>query len=603
MPDRFRPNRRLLTILIGSNLYGSPDACIRELVQNSWDAIQWRKLHGDGGGGRICIRYSKSHNWFEVIDDGYGMDDHAIKNSFLDVGQDKLSVLGNDVSNRQITYFGIGVLSIFLVAAKFQIATKRVGPDTRTICFEIADVDEDINYYECGDSDFGTRIRVYPRNDIRFSVSDIPSAVNKYVRHVEGVVIRSVDDDTEYIVPDAWTSNDFTNYRIVGDITGVRSGRVSFSPALRDQSGTLGNDVTICNAGFLTEANTHDLLPTATLGMVAELDLDPHTVTMGMSRERIQRDELWQRLGTELQEWFISVIFDELQGGTLSPQGALDSPATKRCLLLWYNFLSSTPPFSQLYNAIDQRLYETVPFLLAERFPSSLYGIVEKDAGIKKLFFRNVFRPNERVQTIDDEGLPVQVSEEIRDSIRVGALRARGYEVIELDRMQVSFRRNGSVRTQWIEEYPLVFRCLQRRGVELVDIGSATDADMDLGSIEQLPILRDALVITGGLRFASIPDSKRRIITDRSGIRYINLRNRDVQRLLRVIPAALSNPLRNRLLDVYLRIEDFRLYEARGTVLKLLATENLQDLAAVDAAPLTRRHVESQIQKLLAELE
>ena len=221
----------------------------------------------------------------------------------------------------------------------------------------------------------------------------------------------------------------------------------------------------------------------------------------------------------------------------------------------------------------------------------------------KKLFFKNIFRPNERVQTIDDEGIPIRVSEEIRDSVRIGALRARGYEVVELDRMQVSFRMNGSVRTQWIEEYPLVYRCLQRRGVELVDIASASESDMDLHNIEHLPILRDALMIAGGLRFASIPDSKRRTITDHSGVRYINLRNPDVRNLLSVIPHAVSNPLRNRLLDVYLKLEDYRLSDARASLLELLATDNLQGLASVDAAPLTRRHVEAHIKDLLSEFE
>ena len=70
MPKRFEPNRRLLHLLIGSNLYGSPDACIRELIQNAWDAIQWRHSYGDGAGGRIDVRFSAIEGWFEVLDDG-----------------------------------------------------------------------------------------------------------------------------------------------------------------------------------------------------------------------------------------------------------------------------------------------------------------------------------------------------------------------------------------------------------------------------------------------------------------------------------------------------------------------------------------------------
>lgn len=601
MPDRFRPHRRLLTTLIGSNLYGSPDACVRELLQNAWDAIQWRRLHGDGASGTIRIRYSDSARWFEVSDDGYGMDKATITNSFLEVGQDKLAVLGNDSREGQISYFGIGILSVFLVAERFRVTTRRLGSSEKTICFEINGVDENVEYHDCEESSVGTTVRIYPKPDDRFSISDIPSIVRRYVRHVEGVLVDSVDDNRQETIPDAWDSNDFVNYRSVGNITGIRSGRFTFSPALRDQSGTLENNITICNAGFLTESNIHDLLPSPTLGMVAEFDLDPHAVTMGMSRERIQRDELWKRLGDDLQKWFISTILTELERGLFQPQGALDSPEIKRCILLWCNFLSPTPPFSDLYEALDARLYETVPFSLPERSQSSLQGVVDGRLARTRIYFRNVSRPNERIQTIDDEGLPIRVSEEIRDSVRIAALRAKGHEVIELDRTQVSFRRRGTVYSQWIEDYPIVLRCLQRRGIELVDVAKAPDSDMDLGDIERLPILRDALVIAGELRFAVIQDSKRRTVTDRSGVRYINLRNPDVRRLLRVIPAAVSNPLRQRLLDVYLKIEDFRLREARTSLLALLGEKELQKLASVDAAPQTRRYVERLVDNFLSE--
>ena len=68
MATRFEPNRRLLHILVGSNLYDSPNAAIRELIQNAWDAIQWRQQHGDGEGSYIRIRYSVKQRWFEVGD-------------------------------------------------------------------------------------------------------------------------------------------------------------------------------------------------------------------------------------------------------------------------------------------------------------------------------------------------------------------------------------------------------------------------------------------------------------------------------------------------------------------------------------------------------
>ena len=603
MPKRFEPNRRLLHLLIGSNLYGAPDACVRELIQNAWDAIQWRKEYADGAGGRIDIRFSAIQGWFEVVDDGFGMDQATIENSFFDVGHDKLELFAGATRDKQTGYFGIGVLSVFLIADSFEVTTRRAAVRGPGIRFRVTDLDTPVDFASADDAPVGTCIRLYPRTDRDFVLADIPKIVKNYVRHVEGVFITSLDDSTEHRLEDTWTLPDISDPRPVDPLPGVRQARLGFTSALREHSGTLTSAITLCNAGFLTESNVHDLIPTPTIGMGGELDLEPHALTMGMSRERIQRDSLWTQLGERLQTALIAVALDDLHHGALRRTNSMDLSHVRRHLLLWYHFLPDTPPFADLSNALDTRIFETVPFPLLERGQSTLKRILGPESQHRKLFFRQKAHPREHTQTIDDEGMPVRVTQEIRDSIRVGALRAKGFDVIDLDRIQVNTRRNDVVRTQQIEEHPLVLRCLKKRGVQLIDIAAAEESDMDLQSIERLPILKDALMIPGGLRFASVEDSKRRVISDRSGIRYINLRNHDVQQLLKSIAVAVSNPLKGRLLEAYLKIEEFRLRDARQIVLDLLATDDLSPLASGDLAPLTRKHVDSLVRELLSELD
>ena len=36
----FKANARLLRLLVGSSLYPTLDVCVRELLQNAWDAIE-----------------------------------------------------------------------------------------------------------------------------------------------------------------------------------------------------------------------------------------------------------------------------------------------------------------------------------------------------------------------------------------------------------------------------------------------------------------------------------------------------------------------------------------------------------------------------------
>ena len=220
----------------------------------------------------------------------------------------------------------------------------------------------------------------------------------------------------------------------------------------------------------------------------------------------------------------------------------------------------------------------------------------------KKLFYKEVGRRTERTERIDDDGLPIRVSQEIRDSIRVGALRAKGFDVIELRIIQVNVQKKNVVETQQVPENRLVQKCLEAHGYALINIVEASESDMDLQSIERLPVLRDALSVEGGLRFANVPDSMRRVITDSTGTKYFNLRNHDVQEILTTIPSAVSNPLKRRLLDAYLKMENFQFADARRILVDLLLEENLGVLANSGTAPFTEKYIASLIEDLLGEL-
>ena len=603
MARKFEPHRRLLTTLVGSNLYGAPDACVRELLQNAWDAIQLRQLRDEGQGGKITVKYSVSQGWFEVVDDGIGMDQKTIEDSFFEVGQDKLAVLQVTEPVSQIGYFGIGVLSIFLLAERFEVFTKSSISDEPAIRFEVTDIDEPVEFFEHEQSDPGTRIRVFPKATEKFPLASLPDVVRSYARHVPGIILYSVDDDRRETITDRWATDNLTNVRKVDSISIVRSGRIGFLPSLRQNSGTLENQITICNVGFLVEEAVGDLVPITTIGIGGEIDLESSALNIGMSRERIQRDQLWFDLGTQLQIFFIQAAIEELATGELRRLSETDSKEVKRNILLWYNFLPPEPPFSELYETLDRRVYETVPFNQAERQPVTLANLVEENQQRGKLYFRQIGPNTHRHENIDDDGLPIRFYQEIRDSVRISALRAKGFSVIELNLHQVNVKKQNTVQTLQIQEQPLIQKCLQKRGIDLIDIRNAPASDMDMRSIEKLPILRSALTIAGGLTFAAVPDSKRRVISDQTGMRYINLRNPAVQELLGLIPDAISNPLKHRLLEAYLKLEDFKLPDAREILMNLLSRDDLATLATAEMAPLTKKHVEERIRDILQEIK
>ena len=603
MPKRFEPNRRLLSLLVGSNLYGGPDACIRELIQNSWDAIQLRQTTGDGQGGAIEVAYSERDRWFEVTDDGIGMNLETIENSFLEIGQDKIDVLKRGSRETQIGYFGIGILSIFLVADRFEVGTKELDSQGSGVRFQIDDLDAEMKFIDKPYALVGTKIRVFLRSDSSFSISAIPDYLSTYARHVSGIEIHSIDEERRTNLHHTWVTDGQKNVHEIADVPGVIASRFTFSPALRTNTGTLSSEITICNAGFLTEKEAHDLIPLSAIGLIGEIDIFPNTLTMGMSRERIQRDEKWTELGSKLQDVFVRLAILELTEGGLQANSDMDIQEFRRNILVWYNFIPSADPFLRLREILESLVFSVVPFSVSERSSTTLSHLLENDKNSEKMFFRDISRGGQRTESIDDEGLPIRVSQEIRDSVRVSALRANGYDVVELTSIPVNVRNGTSVQTIHVQEVDLVRQCLSDHGVPLVNIIDATETDMDLKSIERLPILNDALSIGGRLRFARIPDSTRRVIADSTGVKYVNLRNEDVQEILDAIPEAVSNPLRIRLLEAYLQLEIFQFHTARKMLKELLLTEELAVLANAETAPFTKRHMEELVRALGAELK
>lgn len=134
---------RILELLAGKNLYSDPGVFVRELLQNSIDAVQTRAAQDPSfqlERGRISIRTwmdNDGRSWFRIEDNGTGMDQDIILNHFLKVGSSYYNSDRFQVESRRcgakdrytpISRFGIGILSCFMSDPehnKLQLSTKR----------------------------------------------------------------------------------------------------------------------------------------------------------------------------------------------------------------------------------------------------------------------------------------------------------------------------------------------------------------------------------------------------------------------------------------------------------------------------------------------
>jgi hypothetical protein len=144
----FRLSRdEVVRLLMTDKLYSSPHLCLRELLQNSLDALRYRKavFASEGmqwGDGQVELQHFVDENGYEVVqcrDNGSGMDEEIIANHFVKIGRSfyrspeferersRLRSTGNDFD--PCSKFGIGFMSCFMLGDNITIQTRRdYGP-------------------------------------------------------------------------------------------------------------------------------------------------------------------------------------------------------------------------------------------------------------------------------------------------------------------------------------------------------------------------------------------------------------------------------------------------------------------------------------------
>lgn len=137
---------KIIELLTGKDIYPDPGVFVRELLQNSIDAVLMRVKQDPTfrlEDGHISIEIwptGAGDTWFRIRDNGTGMDQHIITNYFLKVGRSYYTSEEFRAANRRapdgeytaISRFGIGILSCFMADqenTELKVSTKRFGCD------------------------------------------------------------------------------------------------------------------------------------------------------------------------------------------------------------------------------------------------------------------------------------------------------------------------------------------------------------------------------------------------------------------------------------------------------------------------------------------
>ncbi|MCI8400535.1 MAG: HD domain-containing protein [Lachnospiraceae bacterium] len=168
--------KKVLNILMGTNIYRSPEIFLRELLQNAYDACNTRRALGIKYGkfiepAKIKITYDSKSKVFSIIDNGIGMSDDDINNYVVRVGHsyyESKQYISERLDYTPISHFGIGMLSCFMVSDEIQIESlkyclNRESIDPVNIVLKIND--SFIEKYPSTLEIFGTRISLKVKDD------------------------------------------------------------------------------------------------------------------------------------------------------------------------------------------------------------------------------------------------------------------------------------------------------------------------------------------------------------------------------------------------------------------------------------------------------
>ena len=176
---------RILQIL-SSEIYDSPNAFLRENLQNAYDAVLMRSTAQGTSLAERCIHVTIDGQILTVHDDGIGMTEDVLRNNFWKAGS---SGKRSDLARRSgvIGTFGIGAMANFGVCQSLRVETRHIESPTTLVSFAHRDalrIAQDCIDLErtTGDRDPGTTISAELDASFPIDIGAVERYLTPYVR-------------------------------------------------------------------------------------------------------------------------------------------------------------------------------------------------------------------------------------------------------------------------------------------------------------------------------------------------------------------------------------------------------------------------------------
>lgn len=197
-------NREQIVAILGSNMYKGDvaETAVKELVQNSFDAIKVAKAEGFTGEGEISVSID---NWRRIItikDNGCGMTPETVLSAFFTVGG---SYKGDNMDNR-LKSGGYGVAKVAFLFSAQSVKVDTVKDGKRTVVEATSDE------------------ILHDSFDLNVTLTDAPNGTEVTIVFPEYLI----DPDGSKTSVSMWNAGHFLEKPMIGDVTIVHNDKRSY---------------------------------------------------------------------------------------------------------------------------------------------------------------------------------------------------------------------------------------------------------------------------------------------------------------------------------------------------------------------------------------
>lgn len=197
---------KILSLLMGVQLYKDKYLCLRELYQNAMDACRCmlalnqtlgrsERYEIEFGIGE-CVCDSKKEKYIYCLDKGIGMTKEIVKNYLLKIGNSYYK--SSDFMRKNTNWsngviptsqFGIGILSCFMIANRLEITTKYYEDRSDAFSFSLDGPNERFYYIKPNKLDcekigyHGTLIKIFLNDECSAEINNEFPKKNHYLIH------------------------------------------------------------------------------------------------------------------------------------------------------------------------------------------------------------------------------------------------------------------------------------------------------------------------------------------------------------------------------------------------------------------------------------